>query len=55
MSKNEDVLGLILSGGIGYHLGQKSSDGGKAFDNCYNYSAGVVNGPSLHCEHVITV
>ncbi len=31
MPKNEDVLGLILSGGIGYLLGQKSSDEWKAF------------------------
>lgn len=31
MPKNEDILGLILSGGIGYLLGQKSSDEWKAF------------------------
>jgi len=35
--------------------GADSLDGGRAFDNCYNDSAGAVNGPSLHCEHVITV
>lgn len=33
MSKNEDLLGLILSGGIGYLLGQKSSEEWKPFMN----------------------
>ncbi len=31
MPKNEDILGFILAGGIGYLLGKKSSDEWKAF------------------------
>jgi hypothetical protein len=31
MPKNEDILGLILAGGIGYLLGQKSSEEWKPF------------------------
>lgn len=40
-----------LSGGDGADI----LDGGRAFDTCFNDSADAVNGPSLHCEHVITV